>query len=254
MKLPVALESKSALTECTSLVSVVLTFIGRMIDILRTSRVLMESCLGNIFSYFGFRGCVVLSRLEGGRRGASIGSRISVLTSSTSNIVNLLTSSDRGTLFASRAKQNPPPGLNKPLLPLLHPLEPLNLQSIAPFALQLTSERPNGGGSPSQDGWPLRTDSNLAEVKSIFSGLRLRPWVFRRMVQAEAERALAEWKAELLEESRAPRKGLVEQGQSMQGLRSSTGAWIRMLRLPTTPSRSSGLLHTRPPDQCLQVV
>ena len=34
MKLPVALESKSALTECTSLVSVVLISIGRIIDIL----------------------------------------------------------------------------------------------------------------------------------------------------------------------------------------------------------------------------
>jgi len=33
MKLPIAPESKSALTECTSLVSVVLIFIERMIDI-----------------------------------------------------------------------------------------------------------------------------------------------------------------------------------------------------------------------------
>jgi len=32
------------------------------------------------------------------------------------------------------------------------------------------------------------------------------------MVQAEAEGVLAEWKAELLEESRVQRKGLVEQG------------------------------------------
>jgi len=33
MKLPVALESKSTLMECTLLVSVVLTSIGRMIDV-----------------------------------------------------------------------------------------------------------------------------------------------------------------------------------------------------------------------------
>jgi len=45
MKLPVAPESKSALTECTSLVSVVPISIGRMIDVLRVSRVLAESCL-----------------------------------------------------------------------------------------------------------------------------------------------------------------------------------------------------------------
>ena len=112
----------------------------------------------------------------------SIGSQISVLTSSMSNTVNLLTSSDRGALFTSCAKQNPPPGLNKPLLPLLHPSGPLNLQSIPPFALQLTSGRPNSGGSSSQDGWSLHTDSNLAGVKSVFSGLRLHPWVFRWMV------------------------------------------------------------------------
>ena len=173
MKLPVALESKSTLTECTSLVSVVLTSIGRIINILRASRVLMESRLGNLFSHFGFRGCVVLSGVEGRRRGVSIGSQISVLTFSMSNTANLLTSSNPGALFAGHAKQNPPLGLNKPLLPLLHPLGPLNVRSIPPFALRLTSGRPNGGGSPSQDGWPLRTNSNLAEVKSAFSRLCL---------------------------------------------------------------------------------
>ena len=146
----------------------------------------MESCLGNLFSHFGFRGWVVLSRVEEEREGVSIGSLISVLTSSTSNTANLLTSSDRGALFAGRAKQNPPPGLSKPLLLLLHPSGPLNLQSVPPFALQLTSGRPDGGGSPSQDGSSLRSGSNLAEAESVFSELRLRPWVFLRMVQAEA--------------------------------------------------------------------
>ena len=82
----------------------------------RASRVLTESRLGNLFSHFGLQGCTVLSRAEGKRGGVSIGSRISVLTFSTSNTVNLLTSSDRGALFAGHAKQNPPPGLNKPLL------------------------------------------------------------------------------------------------------------------------------------------
>ena len=65
MKLPVAPESKSTLTECTSLVSVVLTSIRRIIDVLRASRVLTESRLGNLFSDFGFWGCAVLSRAEG---------------------------------------------------------------------------------------------------------------------------------------------------------------------------------------------
>ena len=178
MKLPVALESKRALTECISLVSVVLISIGRMIDVPQALRVLTESHLGNLFSYFGFWDCAVLSGAEGKRRGMSIGSQISVLTSSTSNIVNLLTSRDWGALFAGCAKQNSPLGLNKPLLSLLHPSGPLNLQSIPPFALWLISRHPNGRSSPSQDSWPLRTSSNLTEVKSMFSGLCLCPWVF----------------------------------------------------------------------------
>ena len=56
------------------------------------------------------------------------------------------------------------------------------------------------------------------------------------MVQAEVEGALAEWRAELPEGSRVPRKGLVEQGQSVQGLRSSTRVWIGIFYLPTVPS------------------
>ena len=182
----------------------------------------------------------------------SIGSQISVLTSSMSNTANLLTSSDQGTLFTGCTKQNPPPGLNKPPLLLLDLSGPLNLQSIPPSAPQLTSGCPNSGGSPSQDDWPLCTNSNLAEVRSAFSGLHLRLWVFRQIVQAEAEAVLVERK--LLEESRVQRKGSVRQGRSMQELWSSTGVWIGTLYLLTAPGRSSRLLHTRPLDPCLQVV
>jgi len=64
MKLSIALESKSVLTEYISLVSVVLTSIGRMINVPRASRVLMESRLGNLFSHFGFQGCAVLSGVD----------------------------------------------------------------------------------------------------------------------------------------------------------------------------------------------
>ena len=123
-----------------------------MIDVLQALRVLMESCLGNLFFHFGFQGCVVLSGAKEEREGVSIGSHIFVLTSSTSNTVNLLTSSDWGALFAGRTKKNPSLGLSKPFFPLLHPLGPLNLQSIPPFALWLISRRPNSGGSPLQDG------------------------------------------------------------------------------------------------------
>jgi len=88
----------------------------------------------------------------------------------------------------------------------------------------------------------------------MFSRLYLRPWVFRQMVQMEAKGVLTERKAELLEENGVQRKRLVEQGRSVQRSWSSTGAWIGTLHLPTVPGQSSRLLHTRPPDQCLQVV
>ena len=84
----------------------------------------MESRLGNLLASGVALSC---PERRGGRRGVSIGSWISVLISSTSNTVNLLTSSDQGALFAGHAKQNLPPGLNKPPLPLLHPSGPLNL-------------------------------------------------------------------------------------------------------------------------------
>ena len=67
MKLPIALESKSTLTEYTLLMSVVLTSIGRTIDVPQALRVLTESCLGNLFFHFGLRGCAVLSEAEGVR-------------------------------------------------------------------------------------------------------------------------------------------------------------------------------------------
>jgi len=69
MKLPVALESKSTLTECTSLVSVVLTSIGRIINILRASRVLMESRLGNLFFPFWLPGLRCPVRSGGEEKG-----------------------------------------------------------------------------------------------------------------------------------------------------------------------------------------
>ena len=168
MKLPIALKSKSTLTEYTLLVSVVLISIGRIIDIPQASRVLAKSCLGNLLSHFGLWGWATLSGVEEEREGMSIGSQISVLISSMSNTANLLTSGDQGALFAGYAKQNSPPGLSKLFLPLLHPSGPLSLQSIPLSAPQLTFRHPSSGSSPSQDGWPLHTNSIHVEVKSVF--------------------------------------------------------------------------------------
>ena len=180
MKLPVALESKSALTECTLLVLVVLILIGRMMDVSWALRALAESCLRSLFSYFGLQGRVFLSRAEG--RGATIGSQTFVLAPFMFNTANLFTDSDWGTLFAGCAKQNPPPEWSMLLLLLLHPSEPSSLWLISPFVSWLTFRCSSSGNSPSWDDWPLCTDSTLTEVKSAFSELHLYPWVFLWMV------------------------------------------------------------------------
>ena len=150
LKLSVALKSKSTLTECILLVLVVLISIGRTMDVPWASRALAESCLGSLFFHLGLQGRAFLFRVEG--RSASIGSQISVLTSSMFNTANLFTNSDRGALFAGHAKQNSPPGQNQLPLPPLYSSEPSSLQLIPPFALQLTSGHPNDGGNPLQDG------------------------------------------------------------------------------------------------------
>ena len=118
-------ESKSALTECTSLVSVVLISIGRMMDVLQTLRALAESCLGSLFSHFSLQDRAFLSGAE--ERSATIGSQICIDYSSTFNTVNLFTDSDQGALFAGCTKQNPPLGWSMLLLPLLYSSEPSSL-------------------------------------------------------------------------------------------------------------------------------
>ena len=134
---------------------------------------LAESRLGSLFFHFGLQGRAFLSGVE--RRGVSIGSWISVLTSSTFNTANLFTNSDQGALFAGHTKQNPSLGWSPLSLPLLYPSKPLNLRSILPVAPQLASGHPSGGGSPLRGDWPLCTDSTLMEVGSTSSRLHLCP-------------------------------------------------------------------------------
>jgi len=140
-------------------VSVVPISIGRTIDVPQASRMLAECRLGSFFSHLGLWGRAVLAGAEGERGGASIGSRISVLTSFTSNIANLLTSSNQSALFTSRAKQNPPLGRSQLPLLLLHLSRPSNLRSILPVALWLTFGRLDGEDSPLRDGWALCIDN-----------------------------------------------------------------------------------------------
>ena len=96
MRLLVALQSKRALTEWSSLVSVVPISTGRSKEVPHTSNVLIERSLGSLFSHLG-----LWSRAgtRGVRGGVSISSLSIVLGSSIVNTVNLFTG-DRGILIA----------------------------------------------------------------------------------------------------------------------------------------------------------
>ena len=131
----------------------------------------MESHLGSLFSHFGSQGRAFLSGVE--VTGAFIGLLVSILISSIFNTANLFTNSDWGILFTSYAKQNPLPEWSKISSPLLHPSEPLSLQSIPLSVPWLTFGYPSSGSSPSQDDWSFCTNSTLMKAKSTSFGLHL---------------------------------------------------------------------------------
>ena len=105
MKLPVALLSKRALMEWSSLVSIVPISTGRSKEVPRTSKALIERSLGSLFSHL----CLWSGAETRGIRGSASTSSLSiVLGSSIVNTVNLFTS-DWGALITSRTMQNPFP-------------------------------------------------------------------------------------------------------------------------------------------------
>ena len=108
MKLPVAPQSRRALTEWSSLVSVVPISTGKRREVPCASKALIERSLGSLFSHLGLRSGARSGGLGGG---ASVSSLSIVLGSSTVNTVDLFTG-DRGALIAGRATQNSllPPG------------------------------------------------------------------------------------------------------------------------------------------------
>jgi len=131
MRLPVALQSKRALTEWSSLVSVVPISTGRSKEVPHASNVLIERSLGSLFSHLGLWSG---AGTRGVRGGASISSLSIVLGSSIVNTVNLFTG-DRGALIASRPIQNPLLPESKFLLPGLHlsmPTDPLSAPPVTP--------------------------------------------------------------------------------------------------------------------------
>ena len=130
MRLPVALQSRKALMECSSLVSVVLISTGRSREAPRVSKALIERSLDSLFSHLGLQ-----SEAETRGIGGSVSTSLLsiVLGSSIVNTVNLFTS-DQGALITSHAMQNPLPSENKTLSSELHPSTPTDLQLTPPAA------------------------------------------------------------------------------------------------------------------------
>jgi len=133
MKLLVTLLSKRALTEWSSLVSIVPISTGRSKEVPCAPKALIERSLGSLLSHLGLRSG---AGIRGVRGGASTGSLSIVLESSIVNTVNLFTG-NRGALIASRATQNPLPLLgDKTLQSEPHLSMPTDLQSAPPIVPQ----------------------------------------------------------------------------------------------------------------------
>ena len=129
MKLPVALLSKRALMEWSSLVSVVPISTGRSKEVPRASKALIERSLSSLFSHLDLQSGVGIREVRGG---ASTSSLSIVLESSIVNTVNLFTG-NRGALITGCATQNPLPPLGDKTLQLeLYLSMPTNLQSAPP--------------------------------------------------------------------------------------------------------------------------
>ena len=96
MKLPVALQSRRALTEWSLLVSIVLIFTGRSKKVPHISKTLIERSLGSLFSHLGLWSRAGTKGVGGS---ASTSSLSIVLVSSIVNTVNLFTG-DQGVLIA----------------------------------------------------------------------------------------------------------------------------------------------------------
>ena len=132
MKLLIVLQSKRALTEWSSLVSVVPTSTGRSREVSYASKVLIEKSLGSLFSYLDLRSGAVAR----GLRGCTSTSSLSiVLGSSIVNTVNLFTG-NRGALIAGCVTQNPLLSGDQTPLTELHLSMPTNLQSTPSVALK----------------------------------------------------------------------------------------------------------------------
>ena len=65
IRLPVALQSRRASTECSSLVSVIPISTGRSREVPHASKALIERSLGSLFSYLGLQSGAEMRGIEG---------------------------------------------------------------------------------------------------------------------------------------------------------------------------------------------
>ena len=72
MRLPVALQSRRALTECSLLMSVVPISIGRSKEVPHVSKALIERSLGSLFSHLGLQSGAEMRGIEGGMSTSSL--------------------------------------------------------------------------------------------------------------------------------------------------------------------------------------
>ena len=166
MKLPVALLSKRALMEWSSLVSVVPISTDRSKKVPCASKTLIERSLGSPLSHLGLWSGVGTRRMRGG---ASTSSLSIVLGSSIVNTVNLFTS-NRGALIAGCITQNPLLSLeDKTLQSELYFLTPTNLQSAPPIVLRRADGHPCGEDSLGLSDLHLRISNILAEAGILSS-------------------------------------------------------------------------------------
>ena len=130
MRLLVALQSRRALTEYSSLVSVVPISTSRSREVPHASKALIERSLGSLFSHLGLQSGAEIREIGGGTSTSSLSI---VLGFFIVNTVNLFTG-DWGALITSCTMQNPLLLGDKTLLSELHLSTPTDLQSIPPTA------------------------------------------------------------------------------------------------------------------------
>ena len=167
MRLLVAPQSKRALTEWSSLMSVVPISTGRSKEVLRMSNVLIERSLGSLFSHLGLQNRAGTREVRGS---VSISSLSIVLGSSIVNTVNLFTG-DQGALITGCATQNPLLPEDKFLLLELHLSMPTDPLSAPPVAPRWIDGHPCGGNSLRLDGLHLHIGNIPVEARTLFSYL-----------------------------------------------------------------------------------